>query len=56
MKADVTEDITIIKVLLIIILGLFSILLIGTHARLNELENNINYLKGYSINNTIQGE
>lgn len=35
------EDITMLKVTLFIILGLFSILLIGTHVRINEYENEL---------------
>jgi hypothetical protein len=35
------EDITILKVIIFIILGLFSILLIGTHVRINEYENEL---------------
>lgn len=48
---DMAQDITILKILLVIILGLFVVLLTGTHARINDLQNQINY----SINN-IQGE
>lgn len=35
------EDITILKVTMFIIIGLFSILLIGTHVRINEFENEL---------------
>ena len=35
------EQITMLKVTMFIILGLFSILLIGTHVRINEYENEL---------------
>ena len=39
------NEITMIKVAILIILGLFSILLIGTHVRINEYENEMKELK-----------
>lgn len=39
------EDITMLKVTLFIILGLFSILLIGTHVRINEYENELTEIR-----------
>lgn len=39
------EEITMLKVTLFIILGLFSILLMGTHVRINEYENDMKELK-----------
>lgn len=39
------QQITMLKVTMFIILGLFSILLIGTHVRINEYENEMKELK-----------
>ena len=39
------EEITMLKVTMFIILGLFSILLIETHVRINEYENEMKELK-----------
>lgn len=39
------EEITMLKITLFIILGLFSILLIETHVRINEYENEMKELK-----------
>ena len=39
------EDITMLKVIMFIIIGLFSILLIGTHVRINEYENELTEIK-----------
>ena len=41
----IKDEITMIKVAILIILGLFSILLIGTHVRINEYENELTEIR-----------
>ena len=44
------EEITMIKIMVFVILGLFSILLIGTHVRINEYENELKNIKNNQVN------
>lgn len=44
------EEIIMLKVIMFIVLGLFSILLVGTHTRINEFESELANFRNNQIN------
>lgn len=49
------EEIIMLKVIMFIVLGLFSILLIGTHTRINEFESELANYRNIQIN-VLEGQ